>query len=176
MTGSSDGVSVLVLGLGNPLMADDGFGSAVAEALRRAGLPRGAAVVETTDVLQLGRLWRGEAEVWLVDAVATGDHPPGTIHRIAHDELLELAPSTGSAHHIDLVDALRWLLHGSPVLGGVRFRLWGAEPERVGGWFGLSPRVAAAVPVVAQEILRTAERRRFGRAGPETTSCGDRTR
>ena len=175
MTGSSGGVSVLVLGLGNPLMGDDGFGPAVAGAVREAGVPRGAAVAEAPDVLQLSRLWRGEAEVWLVDAVATGD-PPGTIHRIGHDELLELAPRPGSVHHIDLVDALRWLLHGSPVLGGVRFRLWGAEPERVGPWSGLGARVAAAVPVVAQEILRTAERRRPGRADLETTSCGDRTR
>jgi hydrogenase maturation protease len=175
VTGSSGGVSVLVLGLGNPLMADDGFGPAVAASVREAGLPRGAAVVEAPDVLQLGRLWRGEAEVWLVDAVATGDRP-GTIHRIAHDELLELAPSVGSAHHLDLVDALRWLLHGSPVLGGVRFRLWGAEPERVGPWAVLGARVAAAVPVVAQEILRAAAGRRLGRADLETSSFGIRTR
>ena len=171
MTGSSGGISVLVLGLGNPLMADDGFGPAVVGALREAGLPRGATVAEAPDVLQLSRLWQGEAEVWLVDAIAAGD-PPGTIHRIAHDELLELPPRAGSAHHLDLVDALRWLLHGSPVLGEIRFRLWGAEPERVAPWFGLSPQVAAAVPVVAQEMLRTAERRRLGRTGLETTSFG----
>lgn len=176
MNGNSGGVSVLVLGLGNALMADDGFGPAVAAAVREAGLPLGAAAVEAPDVLQLSRLWRGEAEVWLVDAVATGDHPPGTIHRIAHHELLELAPCTGSAHHLDLVDALRWLLHGSPVLAEVRFRLWGAEPERVGPWSGLGARVAAAVPVVAQEILRSAEQRRAGRETPETTPFGGRTR
>jgi hydrogenase maturation protease len=156
-------------------MADDGFGPAVAAAVREAGLPRGAAVVEAPDVLQLGRLWQGEAEVWLVDAVATGDRP-GTIHRIAHDELLELPPTAGSAHHLDLADALRWLLHGSPVLGGVRFRLWGAEPERVGPWSGLGVQVASAVPVVAQEILRAAEDRRLGRADLETSSFGIRTR
>jgi hydrogenase maturation protease len=133
------------------------------------------AVAEAPDVLQLSRLWQGEGEAWLVDAVATGD-PPGTIHRIGHDELLELAPHPGSGHHLDLVDALRWLLHGLPDLCGVRFRLWGAEPERVGPWSGLSPRVAAAVPVVAQEILRTGQRRQPGRAGLATTPCRDRTR
>lgn len=175
MTGSSGGVSVLVLGLGNPLMGDDGFGPAVAGAVREAGLPRGAAVAEAPDVLQLSRLWRGEAEVWLVDAIAAGD-PPGTIHRIGHDELLKLAPRPGSAHHMDLVDALHWLLLGSPVLGGVRFRLWGAEPERVGPWFGLSPRVAAAVPVVAQEMVRAAELGTPGRTGLGTTSCGGGSR
>ncbi len=168
-------MSVLVLGLGNALMADDGFGPAVAGAVREAGVPRGMAVAEAPDVLRLDRLWQGEAEVWLVDAVAAGD-PPGTIHRIGHDGLLALAPSAGSAHHLDLVDALRWLLHGSPILGGVRFRLWGAEPGRVGPRFGLGARVAAAVPVVAQEILRTAERRRLVRAGLDANSVGDRAR
>lgn len=165
MTRNSGGISVLVLGLGNPLMADDGFGHAVAAELREAGPVPGMAVVAAPDVLQLGRLWQREPEVWLIDAVATGD-PPGTVHRIGHDELLELAPRRGSAHHLDIVEALHWLLHGSPVLGRVRFRLWGAEPERVGPGPGLSPRVAAAASVVAREIRCRAESPAAAAAAP----------
>jgi hydrogenase maturation protease len=147
---------VLVLGLGNDLMADDGFGSAVVAALTSGGLPPGVAAARAADVLALPSLWRGQAEVWLVDAVTAGG-PPGAIHRFGHEELLALAPRTGSAHDLDLGEGLQWLRLALPALANVRFRLWGAEPARVAAEFGLSPAAAAAVQRVADEIRSEAE-------------------
>jgi len=148
---------VLVLGLGNDLMADDGFGSAVVAALTSGDLPDGVAAARAADVLALPSLWRGQMEVWLVDAVTAGG-APGTIHRFGHEELLALAPQTGSAHDLDLGAGLQWLRHALPRLAFVRFRLWGAEPARVAAEIGLSPAVAAAVQTVADEIRNEAER------------------
>jgi hydrogenase maturation protease len=150
------GGGVLVVGLGNDLMADDGFGSAVIAALESDGLPPGVAAVRAADVLALPSLWRGQAEVWLVDAVTAGG-APGAIHRFGHDELLALAPRTGSVHDLDLGEGLQWLRLAVPWLADVRFRLWGAEPARIAAEIGLSPAVAAAVQRVAHEIRSEAE-------------------
>lgn len=148
---------VLALGLGNDLMADDGFGSAVISVLESDGLPPGVAAARAADVLALPSLWRGQAEVWLVDAVTAGG-APGAIHRLGHDELFVLAPQPGSAHDLDLGEGLQWLRLALPGLADVRFRLWGAEPARVAPEIGLSPAVAEAVQRVADEIRSEAER------------------
>lgn len=165
---------VLVLGLGNDLMADDGFGSAVVAALTSGDLPDGVAAARVVDVLALPSLWRGQMEVWLVDAVTAGG-APGEIHRFGHEELLALPPRTGSAHDLDLGAGLQWLRHALPRLANVRFRLWGAEPARVVAEIGLSPTVAAAVQRVTDEIRIEAERlqrRTLSSSGPH--SAGER--
>ena len=78
------------MGLGNPLMEDDGFGCAVIDSLRELGLPPGVSAEIAPDVLQLPSLWRGQPAVWMVDAVARGG-PPGTIYRFGHDAVLGLS-------------------------------------------------------------------------------------
>ncbi len=143
--------AVLVVGLGNPLMADDGFGSAVIDALRPLGRHRGLTVAVVPDVLHLWSVWRGQWAVWMVDAVASGD-VPGTIHRLEHDALLGLPVRSGSAHHLDFGVCLRWLLHANPDLSCVRFRMWGVEPAGVSIRPALSPSVTAAVAPVVREI------------------------
>jgi hydrogenase maturation protease len=142
---------VLVVGLGNPLMEDDGFGCEVIDELRRTGLPPGMSAEVAPDVLHLWSLWRGQREVWIVDAVQKGA-PAGTVHRFDHDAVLELPEHAGSAHHLPFGASLRWLLHANRDLRTVRFRLWGAEPAKVSARRGLSLRVGEAVRLVAQEI------------------------
>jgi hydrogenase maturation protease len=144
---------ILVVGLGNPLMADDGAGVAVAERLRTGALPAGArAEAGDTDSLRLLSLWRGEAEVWLVDAIRRGT-PPGTIHRLSHEEVLSIPERHADAHTLSLPENLRLIVAARPDMAGVRYRLWGIEPESVGLSPGLTPRVARAVEAVAEEIV-----------------------
>jgi hydrogenase maturation protease len=143
--------AVLVVGLGNPLMADDGFGSAVVDALREFGPLPDTSAAKLPDVLHLLSVWRGQTAIWIVDAVAPGN-APGTVHRFDHDAVLELPAHAGSAHHLPFGASLRWLLHANPELRAVGFRLWGAEAARVSAGQGLSSLVAAAVGLVAQEI------------------------
>jgi hydrogenase maturation protease len=163
---------VLVLGLGNDLMGDDGFGPAVVAVLESGGLPPGVAAARAGDVLALPSLWRGQAEVWLVDAVTAGG-APGAIHRFGHDELLALSPRSGTAHDLDLGEGLQWLRLALPALADVRFRLWGAEPALVAPGIGLSPAVAAAVQRAAEEIRSEADRPRAGApSSPGSRSAG----
>jgi hydrogenase maturation protease len=143
---------VLILGLGNPLMGDDGVGAAVIEELAQRDLPRGVRTEVAPDILHLMSVWLGEPEVWLVDAAQRWDEP-GSIHVLEHDEVLGLDDDHRSAHRLGLAEGLRWLLHGRPELVEVRFRLWGVEPEVVAPVSRLTHRVAAAVDALARDIV-----------------------
>jgi hydrogenase maturation protease len=144
---------VLVVGFGNALAADDGVGPAVIAALRRRGLPPGVRAEEGgQDALCLAGLWRGEPEIWLVDALLRGGEP-GSIHRLDHEEVLSLPQRHGTAHQLSLPECLRWLAHGYPEMAPVRYRLWGIEASRIELREGLSPEVEQAVGRVCDELL-----------------------
>ena len=144
--------SLLVVGFGNVLAGDDGAGPAAIERLRDLGPPPGCRVEDGgSDALGLGGLWQGEPEVWLVDALARGA-PPGTVHRLEHEEVLALPLRHGSAHQLSLPECLRCLPLAVPEMAAARYRLWGVEPRRIGPAAGLSREVAAAVNAVAAEM------------------------
>ena len=164
MIPAAAGETILVVGLGNSLMEDDGFGCTVIDDLRRFGLPPGMSAEVAPDVLHLRSLWRGQPAVWIVDAVQMGA-PAGTVHRFDHDAVLELPAHAVSAHHLPFGASLRWLLHANPDLRTVRFRLWGAEPAGLSARRGLNPAVAAAVDPVMREILSEGRRRTVAAVG-----------
>ncbi len=164
-------MSVLVASVGNPHAGDDGAGPAVASRLRDRGLPEGFRVEELhTDVLALAAAWRGEPEVWIVDAFTRGA-APGTVHRLGHEELLALPQRHAHVHALSLPENLRWLLLARPELAAVRFFLWGIEPAVLTAGERLSPPVAAAVEAVAREILDLARARSPRAAGSAPGPC-----
>jgi hydrogenase maturation protease len=145
---------VLVVGLGNVLAGDDALGPETVSILRSGDLPEGCRVEEAgCDGLVLAGLWKGEPEVWLVDSVARGARA-GTVHRLSHDEILGLPQTHAGAHQLSLPETLRCLRLAFPAMAGVRFRLWGVEPGRVGPPAGMTPPVLAAARNVAEEIRR----------------------
>jgi hydrogenase maturation protease len=158
---------VLVVGFGNALAGDDGAGPAVIACLQRRGLPAGARAEEGgQDALRLAGRWRGEPEVWLVDALLPRASP-GSVRRFGHEEVLGLPQRHGTAHQLSLPECLRWLAHGYPEMAGVRYRMWGIEASRIELVDGLSAPVAAAVARVCDELAAELE----VAASPETTAA-----
>ncbi len=104
-------IGVLVLGLGNVLLGDDGLGAAaLARIERRYRTPPGVQLEDggTLGLSLLGLLAESE-RVILVDAVRTGG-PPGTLVRIDGDEVIDAVRERLSPHQIgvaDLLDAAR---------------------------------------------------------------------
>lgn len=143
--------SPLIAGFGNPMMGDDGIGPAVVRRLSRSLLPAAVTCLELSDVLQLPAAWSGQDEVWMVDAVL-GGAPPGTIHRVSHEDILSLAHDRTTVHHLGLGEGLRWVLHAHPEMAGVGFSLWGVEPESVFPIEALSAAAERAVVRVVNEI------------------------
>jgi hydrogenase maturation protease len=99
----------LIIGLGNPLLGDDGVGWQVAERLRQQPLPPGVEV----DTLALGGIGLMERLVGyqravVVDAQQTGQLPTGSVTSFALDSMENpFAGHMGSPHETNLQTALQ---------------------------------------------------------------------
>jgi hydrogenase maturation protease len=146
---------LLVAGIGNVWLGDDGFGPAVAQQLAARALPDGVRAVDFgTRAFDLAcALCDGWETVVLVDAVRRGQ-APGTLYLLALDEVRSES-AVVAAHALDPLQVLglaRALAADAPLPA---LRLLGCEAESVGSdeelVDGLSPAVAAAVePAVAR--------------------------
>lgn len=145
----------LVLGVGNPLMSDDGVGLRLLEALRRSSTLDDVEFLDagTLSLVLLPRV-AGCRQLLVLDAARLGS-PPGTV-RVLHGDDMDafLRESSGSVHEVglrDLLDAAR-LTDALPA----RRALVGVQPETVGWGESCSAAVAAAIPCAvsrAREIL-----------------------
>lgn len=155
---------LLVAGIGNIFLSDDGFGPEVLARLRGHPVP---ADVEVTDYGIRGvhlayRLLDGVGTLVLVDAAPHGK-APGTVSLLEVDPAeianIGVAAAEGAsppvdAHGMEPVAVLRMLSS----LGGTvdRVLVVACEPRVVEEGLGLSPEVEAAVPAAValiQELL-----------------------
>jgi len=97
--------STLVLGMGNPILSDDGVGLYVAERLQAGPMPDGVEVRQSEVAgLRLLELVKGYDKVVIIDALCSGRRP-GDIVRYGADEF-KGGHRYGSAHSIGLHTAL----------------------------------------------------------------------
>lgn len=150
-------VETLVLGLGNPILGDDGIGWRVIEALQqlRASrcLPAELDCVSSGGLDLMERL-QGFRRVILVDAMKTGCARDGSVSVFALDEMAD--PSAGhssSPHDASLLTALeagRWLGLQLPKIVTVV----AIEATTVHDFSEqLSPVVAGAIPRAVEAVL-----------------------
>jgi hydrogenase maturation protease len=145
-------VRVLVAGVGNVFLGDDGFGVEVARRLAGAALPDGAEVADYgIRGLHLAyRLLDGVDLLVMVDAMARGQEP-GTIYVLEPDPDAP-APEALDAHGLDPATVLAMVrqLGGSPV----RTIVVGCEPASLEEGIGLSPAVERAVTEAVEVVRR----------------------
>lgn len=107
MNSAAPGGATLVIGLGNPLMTDDGVGLAALERLRD-DWDTGADVTLVdggTWGMNLLPLIEDTGRMVLLDAIRTGQ-PPGTLVTLGRDELPRYFALKLSPHQIDLKEVL----------------------------------------------------------------------
>jgi len=157
---SSPPASLLVVGLGNPILGDDGVGWKVAEEVARRLKETGASTAPSVRVecLSLGGLSLMEQLIGcrraiLVDACAV-DLPPGTVFTAGLDELPDRSGRhTSSAHDASLQTAMAvGRAMGEPLPEEVT--LVGIASEALYEFSEvLTPEVAASIPEAAQRVL-----------------------
>jgi hydrogenase maturation protease len=129
--GSAPSASILVAGIGNVLLADDGFGVEAARLLAQRELPAGVKVADFgIRGMDLAYELQEDYDVAvLLDAVPRGE-PPGTLFVIEHDPGDE--SDRGDALDPHGMDPLR-VLALARVLGGVppRVLVVGCEPATI---------------------------------------------
>ena len=96
----------LIIGLGNPLLTDDGVGLRVAQHLHSllAHQPGVEIVEDHWGGLRLMERMVGYERAIVVDAICTGQSPPGTIRVLAVDDIP--TQRSDSAHDVHLPAAL----------------------------------------------------------------------
>lgn len=149
--------SVLILGLGNPILGDDGAGWQVAEAVsKQLGEEREDVEVDCASLGGLSLMERmlGYERVILIDAIETGLNPVGHTSRFPLEALSN--PSAGhsaSAHDASLLTALQsakalgQIVPRSVEIVAIETRQTYEFSEK------LSPAVAAAVEVATRKVL-----------------------
>lgn len=169
----SERLPLLVLGLGNVLLEDDGVGgAAISLLLDRFDVPRGVRVLDggTLGLSLLPYLDIADAVI-LVDAVKT-EAAPGTIVRLDGDDVMPAVVTRLSPHQVgvaDLLDGARWLERYPR-----RVVLLGVVPASIDLGVGLSPLAHASLPALVDCIVAEADALGFTfarRAADDTPDC-----
>jgi hydrogenase maturation protease len=159
-----DGMKTLIIGLGNPILGDDGVGWKVAKEIEQRLDKRSTADLRSSvevDLLSLGGLnlmerLTGYKRVILIDAIFTGKQPIGTVTTFpltalpnptaghsasAHDTSLRTALNVGRSMNISLPDDDQIIIVAVEAHSEYDF-----SEE-------LSPPVAAAVPQAVRSVF-----------------------
>lgn len=147
---------VMVVGIGNLLMQDDGVGVHVIRALEELGFSDDVELIDggTHSYDLIEEFCRAENLI-IVDAMHAGGEP-GTIYRAPLDELgLEPVEDITSLHELHFVEAMKM----TRMLGyNPSTTVFGIEPALIAVSMDLSPKVAEKFPrlveLIHQEILQ----------------------
>ncbi len=141
---------VLIAGVGNIFLGDDGFGSEVASQLAREQLPEWAKAADfgIRGIHLAYELLEGYETLILIDALPRGEEP-GTVSIVERlsDQATDIQPD---AHSMDPRTVFAYLESmGGPV---PRTLIVGCEPLRTDDEIGLSEPVSRAVPEAVRLI------------------------
>jgi hydrogenase maturation protease len=143
---------ILVLGVGNPLMGDDGIGPRVVELLQS-----GYEFAENVEMIDAGtmsfsilNLIREADHLIVVDAVRDTGHPAGTVMRMTPEQI---APNQirHSMHDVALIDVLEAVELMGYIPSAVAIAVQIEDMEEA--VLELSSGVEAAVPIAAAAVL-----------------------
>jgi hydrogenase maturation protease len=148
-------VETVVIGLGNPVLTDDGVGLRVVQHLARR--LRGVPGIQVRELysggIRLMEAMAGFDQAVIVDAIVTEGGRPGTVYSPAVHDLFETR-NTHSTHDGSLAVALEF-----GRLAGLRLpskiRIWAIEARDVTSFSEqLTGDVERAVPVVINGVMR----------------------
>lgn len=145
--------SIVVLGVGNILLTDEGLGVHVVEALKAnyTFTPQISLIDGGTMGMELLTYMRGMKKILLIDAV-NGGEAPGTIYEFPHRELEQYFTDHISVHEVGMQDILRIrAIQENPLEDAI---VIGVEPESLDVGFEPSAPVQKALPEVKDRVLR----------------------
>ena len=143
---------IVLLGVGNILLTDEGFGVHVVNQLREDYVfnPPITILDGGTMGMELLTYMRGMTKLLLVDAINGGD-APGTVYEFPHEEMNSYFTETISVHEVGMQDILRIrALQEDPLEDAV---VIGVEPENLELGLDLSETTQVVVKDVKERIL-----------------------
>lgn len=143
---------VTVLGIGNIILRDEGFGVRAVEYLEEHY--RFSPDVRLLDGGTLGpellHFLTGTEKLLILDAVS-GEGAPGTVYRFENDAVMAHFQEKVSSHEIGIQDVLAWLTVTDRAIPNVV--VLGMQPYELTAGLTLSTEMAAALPGFAQRAV-----------------------
>ncbi|HCO11802.1 MAG TPA: hydrogenase [Desulfonauticus sp.] len=146
---------LLVLGIGNILLKDEGIGVFAVQELQKEKWPSEVDFLDGGTFTQdLFYLFENYAHILVLDCVKGGQEP-GTIYRLCKEDLLENKDQAISLHDIDLLDSLKMveMLGKNPEL-----TILGVEPYKLEWHLGLSEEIQAVFPKFLEVVRKEIEK------------------
>jgi len=143
----------LIVGVGNPLMGDEGIGPYAVRNLSLLPMPADVEIIDCgCDLLNIISHIDKPKKIIVIDAIRAGGEP-GRIYRFHFDELEQVETNTGSAHQLQAVDALRLLRKICPCLSRCEITVIGVEPKVMELSTDLSEEVRESIADLTQLVL-----------------------
>jgi hydrogenase maturation protease len=149
---------IMIMGIGNLLLSDEGFGIRVIEKLEREYEFAGNISVVDGGVLGINLLGiMSEADELIVVDVIRNNGKPGDLYRIDHEDIPNRIRAKNSLHQVDFLEALtlcRYGLDKEP-----HTVILGVEPQDIETFsIELTPAVQARMDDIIQKVLEEAAR------------------
>lgn len=142
---------MLVLGVGNILLRDEGIGVFIVRELEKRDLPPEVELFDGgTAGMELLNVVADRKKVIVVDAVKGGDEP-GTLYRFTPGDVTEERQLNASVHQVGLLEIIEMTDYLNCKPGKVV--IIGVEPGRMEWGMELSPEIAGVVPRVIKLVM-----------------------
>jgi hydrogenase maturation protease len=141
---------ILIIGIGNLILQDEGVGVHAVQALEKRSLPPDVEAIDAgTSTMDLLPVIRDAERIIVIDALKGGAEP-GTIYRIRPDDLMDAREQNLSLHQVGLLEVLGMArqLGGDPEVVII-----GVEPKEISWGMELTQVVAARLPQVIETVL-----------------------
>jgi hydrogenase maturation protease len=151
----------LIVGVGNPLLGDEGIGPYAVRNLSQLPMPPDVDLLDCgCDLLNLVSYlpdsWQAGIDkpkkIIILDAIRAGGRP-GRVYRFDLDELETIQTTTRSAHQLQTVDALRLLKKVCPCLSRCEIIVIGIEPKVMELSGDLSEEVTESIADLTRLVL-----------------------
>ena len=147
---------ILIAGIGNILLTDEGLGVHILKELSKKKLPKEVELAEIgTAVFELVRFMDGKDKVIIVDAIVS-DEAPGTIYKLTPKELKSSRKNQlASLHQFGICEAIETSAQMGNTPEIVIFGVVPKDYQSIGTELTLE--LKKSIPKIIQEILKEAK-------------------
>lgn len=142
---------IVVVGVGNLLLKDEGIGIHAVQALQQLELPPDVKLIDGGTSPDLIAYTRAGDKLIIVDAAKAGGEP-GTIYRFKPEDLAAERASLASAHELGVVENLKLISLTGNEPGEII--IIGIEPREVEFGTELSPELQQKLPEIVKVVLK----------------------
>ncbi|MFP3879816.1 MAG: HyaD/HybD family hydrogenase maturation endopeptidase [Dehalococcoidia bacterium] len=142
---------IVVIGVGNLLLKDEGVGVHAIRALQEVNLPQNVTIMDGGTAPDLSPYIRSGDKLIIIDAAKAGGQP-GTIHRFRPQDLSTDNMGAISAHELGIEQNLTLMaMEGKKPSEVV---IIGIEPKEIDWGTDLSPELQSAIPEIVEVLLK----------------------